>query len=60
MRPASCSAEFRMMGVLPPRLLALTGYGLVATQHRKTSRAHGVAISPRNSREVCWNVPPSM
>jgi hypothetical protein len=53
MRPASCNAEFRMMGDLPPRLLALTGYGLVAPQHRKTPRAHDLAISPRKSREFC-------
>jgi hypothetical protein len=39
-----------MMGDLPPRLLALTGYGTVAPQHRKMSRAHGVAISPHISR----------
>jgi hypothetical protein len=36
-----------MMWDLPPRLLALTGYGKVATQQRKTSRAHGFAISPQ-------------
>jgi hypothetical protein len=29
---ASCDAEFRMMGDLPPWLLALTGYGKVAAQ----------------------------
>jgi hypothetical protein len=40
-------------GRLPPRLLALTGYGTVAAQHRKMSRAHGVAISPRKLREFC-------
>jgi hypothetical protein len=54
---ASCDAEFRMMGDLPPWLLALTGYGKVATQHRRASRAHGFAISPRKSREVCQKFP---
>jgi hypothetical protein len=58
MRHASCNAELRMMGDLPPWLLALTGYGLVAPQHRKASRAHSFAISPHGREFWLVNLRP--